>query len=207
MSIVLDAILFRQHLEDDEEVKAVIHKHWISGIKGLLIPITGLIAGWTVFYFSPFTIVFYGVSIWSIAISIWWLRNFFDYYLDAWIVTDQGIIDLEWHGWFHRQSSRILFSDIEGVSYEICGLLGTLFRYGTVSIEKISTGSVIALEAVKHPKRIQRLILGNMEEYIHGKNLKDSTYVQELLADMIAEQVQLKSVEHEDEEEEVMTSL
>lgn len=194
---MLDRLLFRQHLEDDEEVVEVIHKHWILGLKDLLLPMAAFVVGWIVLYVIPFRTVAYGAGLLSIAALVWWLRNFFDYYLDVWIITNQGIIDLEWHGWFHRQSSRILYSDIEGVSYEIQGLPGTLLRYGTVGIEKISTGSVIRLEAVKRPKQVQKLILKSMEKYLHGKNLKDSTYVQELLAKMIAEQVQLKDVEEE----------
>jgi hypothetical protein len=105
---------------------------------------------------------------------VWWARNFFDYYMDAWIITNHGVIDLEWHGWFHRQSARILFSDVQGVSYEIKGVTGTLMRFGTVSIEKISTGAAVSLSHVPRPRTVETLILRNMETYLHTKNLKDT---------------------------------
>ena len=106
-----------------------------------------------------------------------------------------GIIDLEWHGWFHRQSTRVLYSDLQGVSYEVKGILGTFLRYGTVSVEKISTGSEVALPFVQSPKIIELIILEQMEKYLHTKNLKDSKHVQEILSAIVAEQVQLKQMQ------------
>lgn len=132
------------------------------------------------------------VGVAELCIAVWWLRSFFDYYLDAWIITDQGIIDVSWHGWFHRQSSRILYSDIHGVSYEIQGIASTLLRFGTVSIEKVSGGTVVSLEDVASPRRVENLILKNMEEYMHTKNLKDAKTVQTILSEFVASSVQLK---------------
>jgi len=132
---------------------------------------------------------------------VWILRNFYDYYLDAWIITDQGIIDVAWHGWFHRESTRVLYSDIQGVSYEIQGVTSTLMRYGQVSVEKISTGSVISLDYVPRPRRIEALILKNMEKYLHSKKLGDAKHVQDILAAIVAREVQLENFEEEDDED------
>jgi len=192
----LDHLLFRRHLDDDEEVIAVIHKHWLLGVRALLWPTVSFVLSWVLLYYVPFIVMFYGVSLWSVLSIVWWLRNFFDYYLDAWIITDQGIIDLEWHGWFHRQSSRVLYSDIQGVSYEVQGLMGTMLRYGTVSVEKISTGTAISLSSVENPRKIETLILKNMEAYLHSKNLKDSKHVQELLTNFVTNQVQIDAIKN-----------
>jgi hypothetical protein len=88
----------------------------------------------------------------------------------------------------------VLFSDIQGVSYEIHGVWGTLLRFGTVSVEKISTGSTISLEHVHRPRRVESAILKNMETYVHKKNLKNSKHVQEMLAEMVAARVQAQEL-------------
>ncbi|MBI3336546.1 hypothetical protein HYZ98_03205 [Candidatus Peregrinibacteria bacterium] len=205
---MLDQFLFRAHLDDEEEIRAIIHKHWLLGVRALFWPTVSFFASWAILYYVPFRMMFYIIALWGMISLVWWLRNFFDYYLDAWIITDQGVLDLEWHGWFHRQVTRILYSDIQGVSYEVQGVLGTLMNFGLVSIEKISTDAIVEMDAVKHPKVITRIILKNMEEYLHGKNLKDARHVQELLAEVIANQVQLEDAENrldeEEEEEEVL---
>src|SRR3989338_1727077 len=197
----LDHLLFSRHLDDDEEVIAIIHKHWLLGVRALLWPTVSFVLSWVLLYYVPFIVMFYGVSLWSVLCIVWWLLNFFDYYLDAWIITDQGVIDLEWHGWFHRASSRILYSDIQGVSYEIFGILGTLLRFGELSIEKISTGDTVSLEYVKDPRKVEACILKNMEQYLHSKNIKDARRVQELLAEIVTTHIQLDDADGEDDEE------
>lgn len=192
---------FRRHIEDDEEIIAVVHKHWILGMKYLFVPCVSFICIWLLFVFAPVKFVFYLSALGAIASLVWSLRNFYDYYLDAWIITNQGIIDVEWHGWFHRQSTRVLFSDIQGVSYEIQGVLGTVMRFGTIAVEKISTGSVISLESVKNPRAIEAIILKYMETYLHTKNMSDASHVQEILSQIIAREVNLEQFDGEDEYE------
>lgn len=192
-SSMLDSFLFKRHLEDDEDVSMIVHKHWLIGIKFLFWPSASFLFSWFVLFavYEVRALVLI-TALWSIGSLVWWMRSFFDYYLDAWIITNQGIIDLEWHGWFRRQSARILFSDIQGVSYEIQGVLGTMLRYGIVSVEKISTGSMISLSHVSQPRRVESLILKNMEAYLHGKNLKDARHVKELISQFVADQVQME---------------
>ena len=190
----LDTALFKQHIEEDETIKLIVHKHWVLGLKSLFWPTAAFIACWVVLYAVPFLTMFYIVAGLSVLTLVWWMRNFFDYYLDAWVITDHGIVDVEWFGTFHRESTRILYSDIQGVSYEINGVLGTCLRYGTLSVEKISTGSTISMDHVARPRKIESLILTCMEEYLHSKNMQNSKHVQELLAEMLAQELQLREV-------------
>lgn len=191
---MLKDFFFARHLEDDEVVSRIVHKHWLAGFATLFWPTLSFIASVVVLAMAVTRGVQLALALWAIVSLVWWLRNFFDYYLDAWIISDQGIIDIAWHGWFHRESSRVLYSDIQGVSYEIQGVWGTLLRYGTISVEKISTGSAISMEQVYFPRGVEALILKNMEQYMHKKNLKDSKQVQELLSTLIAEQIQMRDI-------------
>jgi len=191
---MLNAWLFRCHLEEDETIVRIVHKHWLLGVKTLFWPVLVfcvLVAVLAAAFSEP---VLYVIGILASVTVVWGVRNFLDYYLDAWMIMDTGIVDVAWHGWFHRQSSRVLFSDVQGVSYEIQGLWGTLLRYGTISVEKISTGNTISLDSVPNPRAVERLILHSMEEYLHKKNLKDASAVQELLATVIAREYQMHDV-------------
>ncbi len=187
---MLDTFFFSRHLDDEEEIVFAVHKHWLTGLKALFWPTLVFVAVWSVLWFSPTKYMFYGVSLAAVFVLIWWIRNFMDYFLDTWLITNKGIIDLAWHGWFHRSSSRVLYSDLQGVSYEVNGIIGTLFRYGTMEIEKISTGTTISMEYVKNPRRIESIVLECMEAYMHKKNLKDAKTVQGILAEFVAGSVQ-----------------
>ena len=197
----LDDALFSRHVDDDDEVVRIIHKHWLLGIKQLLWPSVSFCASWIFLYFAPFIGIFYIVALWSVLSLVWWIRNFFDYYLDAWIITDTGIIDVAWHGWFHRESSRVLYSDVQGVSYEIQGVVGTLFRYGEITVEKISNGSTISLDYVARPRVVESTILKTMEGYLHSKNLKDAKHVQELLSELVANEFNAREVIGDEDDE------
>lgn len=202
LPMIFGSQLFDRHLEDDEHLVAIVHKHWLLGVQEFFWPLLSFIGGWAFLYLAPFMAMLYVVAGWTIFSLVWLLRNFYDYYLDAWIITDQGVIDVGWHGWFHRESTRVLYSDIQGVSYEIEGVVGTLVRYGTVSIEKISTGSVISLDHVPKPRTVEAMILKNMEKYLHSKNLSDAKHVQELLSTLVAREVQLQQFGDEDDDDE-----
>lgn len=182
---------FRRHLEDDEEIRLYLHKHWRLGMRGLFWPSASFIASWVFLAVAPLLSVFYVVALWSMASLLWWIRNFLDYYLDAWLITDRAIIDVKWYGWFHRTATKILFSDIQGVSYEIKGISGTLFNFGTVTVEKISTGGAVSLENVSRPRTVAAAILQHMEAYLHSKNLKDAKHVQELLSTVLSREAHL----------------
>ncbi len=184
--------LFRKHLEEEEHIVRVVHKHWFLGLRSLFWPTLFFLACWSALPFLPSRPLVLALSLVSMIIAVWWLRSFFDYYLDAWLITDHGIIDIEWHGWFHRTSTRVLYSDLQGVSYEIKGIVGTLFSIGAVSVEKISTGTEISLEYVGSPRAVEATILACMEAYLHSKNMKDGKHIQELLAELLAERLQLK---------------
>lgn len=188
---MLEKFLFHKHLEDDEQVTIIVHRYWSIGMRKLFWPVTAFLAGWAFFAVAPTPMVLLIIGLWSLFAIGWFVREFLDYYLDAWIVTDTGIIALEWMGWFHRQSTRVLYSDLQGVSYEIKGLLNTLNRCGTLSVEKMSTGTTLSLPDVRMPKKIETIILRNMENYLHSKNLKNARHVQELLSEFVAEKIQL----------------
>ncbi len=192
---MLDTYLFKKHLDDDEVVSQYVHKYWGVASSALFWPSVSLIAGIAFLIIAPVRTVLYIVIIWSLIMTQWWLRNFLDYFLDVWIITDQGVIALAWEGWFHRTSMRTLYSDIQGVSYEINGIMGTLNGYGTLSMEKISTGGKVSLSHVRYPRKIQALILQNMESYLHKKNLKNAKHVQDLLAEFVAEKIQLSDIQ------------
>ncbi len=196
-----ERLLFRRHLEEDEELRKIVHKHWSVILIAVIWPSVSVLLAIATAVLLPYRTAILLAGGWASFSIVWWLRNFLSEYLDAWLVTDSAVIAIEWFGWFHRKSTRILYSDIEEVSYEVQGILATLFRYGTVSIERVSTGAVTSLDYVPHPRETEGVILRSMEEYLHTKNLKDAKNVQEILSTIVAEQLQLNDLEDMEEEE------
>ena len=57
----------------------------------------------------------------------------------------------------------------------------------------------MSLDYVYQPKRVEGMVLRNMEGYLHSKNLKDAKQVQELLATLVAERLQLQELSPDDD--------
>jgi hypothetical protein len=186
----LNRFFFAQHLDDDESIVYVAHTHWFFAIKGLFLPTLVLIGLGVLAYEMPTKYMFYGTGIAALAAAVWWFSSFLDYFLDVWLITNMGVIDLEWKGWFHRTSARVLYSDMEGLTYEIKGIIATILGYGDVTLQKISTGSTVTMLYVPRPRAVESTVLKAMETYLHSKNLKDSKTVQTLLADFVAGSMQ-----------------
>lgn len=191
---MLQDYFFRRHLDEDEEILLVVQKHWMLGIRSLYAPSLLFIGIWCILLLGHSRMMVYGVSLAALAAAVWWIRCFLDYYLDAWIVTNKGVIDLEWHGWFHRSSTRVLYSDVEGVGYEVKGVMGTLLNFGEMQLEKISTGSAVTMPFVHKPKRVEAVLLEAMEAYILKKNLRDASTVRDILSEFVASSMQAKTV-------------
>ncbi|MEQ1849110.1 MAG: hypothetical protein ABL890_00800 [Candidatus Peribacteraceae bacterium] len=196
---MLDKTFFAGHLDDDEVIVIVVHKHWLMGLKVLWLPTLVFLLVGSIVYFVRAKAILYGIALAEAGVLLWWTRNFLDYFLDAWIVTNAGVVDLEWHGWFHRSATRVLYSDVQGVSYEVSGIMATVWNYGSMTLEKISTGTSLTMPYVKRPKRITAIILKCMETYVHSKNLKDATTVQKILAEFVAGTLQKKDLVGDEE--------
>src|SRR3989344_6849894 len=194
---------FQRHLEDDEPLYLIIHKHWFLSVKELSLPVLAFIGTLILGFIAPITPVFAILLMIDVGIFVWFFRNFLDYYLDALLITDRAVIDVELHGWFHRESTRIEYSSIEGVSYEIKGIFGTLLQYGTITIERIGSGSVLEIEKVKNPRDVESAILACQTACLRTKNLRDSAQVKDIIAEIVAERMQIRNLDHEDEEVEV----
>lgn len=84
--------------------------------------------------------------------------RFFDWYADGWVLTNQGILDIKWGGFFHHQCLRLNYDDIRGVTYETNGVIPSVFGYGDVTMLMASGGENILREAAK-PAKLQKKIL------------------------------------------------
>jgi len=196
--------LFQRHLEDDELLYMLVHKHWALSVVELSLPVLALLGSWALLYLAPIKPVLITILVVDAGIAFWGIRNFLDYYLDALLITDRAVIDVEWHGWFHRESTRVDYSSIEGVSYEIQGILGTMLNFGTITIERIGSGSVVEIEKVKFPRDVDSAILACQAECLRTKNLKDSAQVKDIIAEIVAERMQMNAME--DREKKIVTA-
>jgi len=189
----LSFYLFSGHLDDDEEILEIAHRHFFILFK----------ASFKVFFFGIFLPICFFLLfpkmlliwlIWVVIGCFGMLYHFVDWYFDAWLLTTTGVVDVEKNGLFSRNSTRVEYHMIEGVSYEIDGVLPTIFNYGDITIDKMGTSTSVILSDAANPKKIERKVMKYQEEFVSEKSVKDHNALKNMLADMIAYHVQNKKI-------------
>lgn len=180
---------FTRYLDEGERVLNVAHKHILvlkvasakASFFGVLIPtfLYWLFPGGFIFWF-----------IW-LCVGIGTLfYHFVDWYFDAWILTNAGIIDVEREGFFDFTSTRIDYHMIEGISYNVKGVVQTLFNYGDITIDKLGAKTSVVLHDAANPKKLERLVVAYQEKYVADRSVRDHSALKDMLSDMIAYHVQ-----------------
>jgi len=187
--MIIPNLLFHGHLDTDENITFVAHKHIFTAVKpitktiflGFLLP--GLFLILTPF--PPFSYVSY---VWLGLGTIKLIYNLADWYFDAWLITSMSMIDVQWDGFFSRSSTRIEYHAIKGVSYKINGFFGTVFNYGDIYIEVYAANTMFVLQNAAFPRRIERAVLDAQAKFIEKKSFEDHETLEELLTTMIQTQ-------------------
>ena len=104
------------------------------------------------------------LSAYYLNLWLFFLSNFVDYYLDAWIVTDDRILNVEQHGLFSRTISELDLVKIQDVTSEVKGFFPYLFNFGDVFIQTAGETRRFQFEQVPRPHEIRKHILGLVEE-------------------------------------------
>ncbi len=110
-------------------ISAVPPLIWQSNLQLFLLPIVGLVVGLILFSY-----------------------HFIMWYFTVYIVTDQRIRQITQRGFFGKDVVELRLSKIQNISYNIPGLSGELFKFGTIVIQTFVGDLVI--NKVEHPDRI-----------------------------------------------------
>lgn len=93
------------------------------------------------------------------------------YYLNIHIVTEMRVVDVDQVGLFKHQVSILNISQIEDVTSDTMGILGTVFDFGTVYIQTAGARERFELDNVPHPGQLAKIIIDLFEKH-QGKKLR-----------------------------------
>ena len=185
--------VFSGHLDEGEEIMATAHRHLFILLKD----------SFKTFFFLVFLpIVFYLFFPQAILIAFVWLcvglmgllYHFIDWFFDAWLITNVGVIDIERNGLFDRTSTRVEYHMMEGLSYNIKGFWPTVLNFGDVTLDKLGTKTSVVLIGAASPKKIERLIMKFQEKFISERSIRDHHALKDMLSEMIAYHVQNQKI-------------
>lgn len=162
------------HLKEGERIITTIRRHWFSlAVEGfadvvifcvLAIAIVGFDAfvifqetGVSVSKIVPlgiFALSFVGVILWMHFFASW-----SDHWLDAWIITNERVIDIEQHGFFRREVSSYPLERIQDVTYTVSGIIPTWLHFGDVRVQTASISDDLIMKQVPFPEDVKEQLI------------------------------------------------
>ncbi len=103
-------------------------------------------------------------SIFYLSIWLFFFTTILDYYLDAWVVSNDRVINIEQHGLFARTISELDLFKIQDVTSEVKGVFATTLNYGNVYVQTAGEKERFIFEQVPNPHDVRKKIIDLVEE-------------------------------------------
>lgn len=148
----------------------MVHKHWIVYAAQavfllllMIVPITFLRFGLNLELFAvtgdSFFLFIFLSSLWLLVCWITFFVMWTNNYLDALIVTNRRIVDVDQISLFSRRLSSFRVDRIQDITVEVHGPVATFLSYGNIQIETAGEGQKIRLHTIPRPEEVKRKIL------------------------------------------------
>ncbi len=194
-------ILFQDYLEEGEDIYFIGHRHVIIMLRAFFrLFVLHAASPFILWLFFPQ--LFWVYVAWAALGAVRALLVVQDWYYDCWLITNMGVIGVEWTGFFDRTSDRVEYQAIEGVSYKIKGVLKTMLNYGDITLAKLGSQTSVKLNDAYNPKKIERNVVKFQDKFLTKKNFTDQEVLKQLLSDMVATHVKEHGLPKEAEDTE-----
>ncbi len=182
-------ILFGRHLEDNEKILYVGHKHWREIVLSLFkISFFGLVFPWGIYLLTGLIGLFWFALLATVIVYIRIIFILIDWYFDAVIVTSESLLFIEWHGIFNQESTRVTYGSVESISIETKGFWDVVLGYATISIER-DAAPAITIEKIRNPKRLELEIMKGKETYEEKHMSQNSEALHDILSNLVANHI------------------
>ncbi len=152
------------HLDQNEKIIMIIHRHWIvllgkvlAGFFLLLFPFIAIPFIPNVATIAIAPILFFFILYLMIIILLFFIF-WFNYYFDAWIITTERIVDINQRGLFNREISEFMLDHVQDVVIDIPGMIATLLKFGDIAIQTAGDKS-FTIHQVPNVYEIKNVIL------------------------------------------------
>ena len=131
---------FVKYIPEWQEIQGVIHQHFIKIVGHLSLWIwLGVLLPSFLYYYSiniqsllPY--IFIEIYLYILFIKI--IYDIFDWYNDVWIITDDGIINLDW-ALFSTDMTTLKYENIEWIEVQQDGIIDTILNKWDLIVHKI----------------------------------------------------------------------
>lgn len=162
-------------LEEGEYIVAKFRKHWwritIWGVSLLVLAFIPLFLLIIFFSIIPSVdaekwtyMIGIGYTVWLTVLWLLFFIEWTDYYLDIWLVTNFRVVDIDHAGLFAREVSTVRLEDIEDITTESMGILATMLKFGTITLQTAGSKNEFYLKDAANPEYARKVIYGLVDD-------------------------------------------
>lgn len=162
-----------------EKIILLLRRHWITNLPWIGMAFLLLLAPLVLIFFPP--IVFLPLRFQLMAVVVWYLitfafilEEFLGWLFNVYIVTDERIVDIDFHNLIYKEISDAKIDRIQDVTYTMGGVARSLFNFGDVLVQTAAERPQFEFDAVPHPDRVTR-VLNELREEEEQEKLEGRT--------------------------------
>lgn len=161
-------------LEPCEHVVKEVRKHWLLFLGELLpyailiilpfalpniLPLAPPLARYATFfdYHTPLARAVLGVWL-LISWTLTW-STFTRYFLNAWVLTNQRIVNIKQRAYFSREVSGLFLSRVQDVTTDVSGVLYSLLNIGDIKVQTAASDVEFVMHGIPRPEQMRNIIL------------------------------------------------
>lgn len=149
--------------EAGERIILLMRKHPITNVPWILL-VAGLVFAPSVLGFIPLASLFppqFGLGaliLWYLLATAIALEGALSWFFNVYIITDERVVDVDFHNLIYREISDAKIDKIQDVTYKVGGVVRTLFNYGDVLIQTAGTIPNFDFVAVPNPAEVAKIL-------------------------------------------------
>ncbi|MCK4588457.1 PH domain-containing protein, partial [Candidatus Woesebacteria bacterium] len=164
--------------ERKEKIVLLLRRHPITNVAWILIAILMIFAPLTLSFFPilsflPSNFQFIAVLVWYLITTAFVLESFLTWFFNVNIITDERIVDIDFHNLIYKEVSDCKIDNIQDVTYKMGGVVRTIFNYGDIYIQTAAEVPAFEFLAVPKPSKVARvlqdLIIEEEKEKLEGR--------------------------------------
>lgn len=172
-----DSVNF-ENRNQEEQVILLLRKHPITNVGWILIFLLMFVApvvltSFPILDFFPVNFRFIAILGWYLITFAYALESFLTWFFNVYIITDERIVDIDFHNLIYKEISDANIDRIQDVTYKMGGVIRTVLNYGDVYIQTASEVPAFEFLAVPRPDRVTKVLqdlrIQEEQEKIEGR--------------------------------------
>jgi len=166
-------------LEQGEHVILQVRKHWFLFLGELLpffiiaiipfalpkiLPLAPPLAQYAGLFDYSVPLMRAALGIWLLIIWTGAWGAFTRYFLNAWVLTSQRIVNIKQRRFFSREVSSLFLSRIQDVTTDVSGIIFSLLGIGNIKAQTAAEDVEFVMHGIPRPEQMRDLILKYVPE-------------------------------------------